>query len=114
MFGYCQGFTYVAPSILEEMHKPKVVKARSPRKGMFQTHSSTPFGGVRSQPQLAAEQPNGLGQRTTGFCLSGASQYPQPQELDGDEMMDTSTSGLSSPQATSHYYGNNYPIPPHL
>jgi len=109
-----QGFTYVAPSILEEMHKPKVVKARSPRKGMFQTHSSTPFGGVRSQPQLAAEQPNGLGQRTTGFCLSGASQYPQPQELDGDEMMDTSTSGLSSPQATSHYYGNNYPIPPHL
>lgn len=108
-----QGFTYVAPSILEEMHKPKVVKARSPRKGMFQTHSSTPFG-ARSQPQLATEQPNGLGPRTTGFCLGGTSQYPQTHELDGDEMMDTSTSGLSSPQASSHYYGNNYPLPPHL
>jgi p70 ribosomal S6 kinase len=26
------GFTYIAPSVLEEMHKPFVIKARSPRK----------------------------------------------------------------------------------
>ncbi|CAG2054706.1 unnamed protein product [Timema podura] len=31
-----QGFTYVAPSVLEEMYKPpRIVKARSPRKSAF-------------------------------------------------------------------------------
>jgi len=100
-----QGFTYVAPSILEEMHKPKVVKARSPRKGMFQTHGSAPFGIRPIQPQLATAQPNGLGSRTTGFCLNSNPQQQQQQEMmgDADEMMDTSTSGVY-----------NYPIPPHL
>lgn len=29
-----QGFTYVAPSVLEEMHQPRIVQARtSPRRG---------------------------------------------------------------------------------
>ncbi|XP_018907623.1 ribosomal protein S6 kinase beta-1 isoform X3 [Bemisia tabaci] len=28
------GFTYVAPSVLEEMYRPRVIKARSPRKGL--------------------------------------------------------------------------------
>ena len=107
-----QGFTYVAPSLLEEMHKPQVVKARSPRKGMFQIHhNSTPFGLRSSQPQLATAQPNGLGSRTTGFCLNSSPQYP-PQEIDNEDMMDTSSS--AAPSGPSRYYGSNYPLPPHL
>ncbi|KPJ15004.1 hypothetical protein RR48_09031 [Papilio machaon] len=27
-----QGFTYVAPSVMDEVHKPRVVTARSPRR----------------------------------------------------------------------------------
>ncbi|KAF4529415.1 hypothetical protein B566_EDAN003509 [Ephemera danica] len=37
-----QGFTYVAPSVLEEMYKPQVVKARSPRKGIHPRHPFSP------------------------------------------------------------------------
>jgi hypothetical protein len=37
-----QGFTYVAPSVLEEMYKPHVVKARSPRKGIHPRHPFSP------------------------------------------------------------------------
>lgn len=37
-----QGFTYVAPSVLEEMARPSVVKARSPRKP-FTPNSGGPF-----------------------------------------------------------------------
>lgn len=35
-----QGFTYVAPSVLEEMQQPRVVTARSPRRMPRQHHSS--------------------------------------------------------------------------
>lgn len=37
-----QGFTYVAPSVLEEMARPRVVKARSPRKP-FTPNTGGPF-----------------------------------------------------------------------
>ncbi|XP_056639244.1 ribosomal protein S6 kinase beta-2 [Diorhabda sublineata] len=33
-----QGFTYIAPSVLEEIYKPTIVKARSPRKSSFRPH----------------------------------------------------------------------------
>lgn len=37
-----QGFTYVAPSVLEEMYKPpRIVKARSPRKGSWNSNQLT-------------------------------------------------------------------------
>lgn len=39
---FWQGFTYVAPSVLEEMARPSVVKARSPRKP-FTPNSGGPF-----------------------------------------------------------------------
>ncbi|GLH14637.1 Serine/threonine-protein kinase Warts, partial [Gryllus bimaculatus] len=45
-----QGFTYVAPSVLEEMYKPpRIVKARSPRKSAFSTTPSlrNPFSSPR-------------------------------------------------------------------
>lgn len=39
-FGFIQGFTYVAPSVLEEMSRPPhIVKARSPRKGPISMRS---------------------------------------------------------------------------
>ncbi|KAL1140705.1 hypothetical protein AAG570_000635, partial [Ranatra chinensis] len=34
-----QGFTYVAPSVLEEMNRPRIIKARSPRKGSLYHHA---------------------------------------------------------------------------
>ncbi|KAF9802368.1 hypothetical protein SFRURICE_009050 [Spodoptera frugiperda] len=36
-----QGFTYVAPSVLDEIHKPRVVTARSPRRPRLQHHHFT-------------------------------------------------------------------------
>lgn len=30
-----EGFTYVAPSVLEEMNRPTLIRPRSPRKGYF-------------------------------------------------------------------------------
>ena len=39
---FWQGFTYVAPSVLEEMARPSVVKARSPRKP-FTPNTGGPF-----------------------------------------------------------------------
>ncbi|XP_064460482.1 ribosomal protein S6 kinase beta-1-like isoform X2 [Ornithodoros turicata] len=46
------GFTYVAPSVLEELHRPMVVKARSPRK---LTNSPRP---LFSQKQSNGAQPS--------------------------------------------------------
>lgn len=45
-----QGFTYVAPSVLEEMARPSVVKARSPRKPY------TPNSGGPFSPRLGGMQ----------------------------------------------------------
>lgn len=39
---FLQGFTYVAPSVLEDIYKSQIVKARSPRK--FGSMPRTPFG----------------------------------------------------------------------
>ncbi|KAF9410976.1 hypothetical protein HW555_010108 [Spodoptera exigua] len=36
-----QGFTYVAPSVMDEIHKPRVVTARSPRRPRPQHHHFT-------------------------------------------------------------------------
>ncbi|XP_068629371.1 ribosomal protein S6 kinase beta-2 isoform X1 [Battus philenor] len=35
-----QGFTYVAPSVMDEIHKPRVITARSPRRPRSQHHSA--------------------------------------------------------------------------
>ncbi|XP_066155836.1 ribosomal protein S6 kinase beta-2 [Euwallacea fornicatus] len=39
-----EGFTYVAPSILEDMYKPLVSKSRSPRKLLGSSYRQHPFG----------------------------------------------------------------------
>uniref|UniRef100_A0A8D8VED7 Ribosomal protein S6 kinase n=1 Tax=Cacopsylla melanoneura TaxID=428564 RepID=A0A8D8VED7_9HEMI len=46
-----QGFTYVAPSVLEEMHhdKPRIVKARSPRKETSYNYYLKPHHGQSQQ-----------------------------------------------------------------
>ncbi|KAL1451730.1 hypothetical protein WDU94_006080 [Cyamophila willieti] len=46
-----QGFTYVAPSVLEEMHhdKPRIVKARSPRKETSYNYYLKPHHGLSQQ-----------------------------------------------------------------
>jgi len=47
-----QGFTYVAPSVLEDLFKPRVVKARSPRK-----HSGNGFRASTSACQQTPISP---------------------------------------------------------
>lgn len=32
MFTFLQGFTYIAPSVLEDIYKPQIGRSRSPRK----------------------------------------------------------------------------------
>jgi p70 ribosomal S6 kinase len=72
-----QGFTYVAPSVLEETFKPHVIRARSPRKqssgNLFKTHFSS---------------------RTSNFVPTGPSPFGYDSSLISsgmrDEIMDTS------------------------
>lgn len=134
-----QGFTYVAPSVLEEMHRPQVVKARSPRKGMFQSHSITaPFGGHRQPLVETAHPTNGVAcSRTTGFYLNPVptqqqqqqqnhhqqQQHQQQQQSQAQQQFDDvemvwhdespSRSAAAIPGA-SHFYPSNFPLPPHL
>ena len=67
------------------MHRPQVVKARSPRKGMFQGHVATAqFGGPR-QTVDTSHPSNGVGQsiassRTTGFYLNPSAPIQQQQQ----------------------------------
>jgi hypothetical protein len=78
MFQFLQGFTYVAPSVLEEMYKPQVVKARSPRKGM-----RLPFS-PRHPHLLHHHQmsPGGFfDQRTMGHPMPTTSSGTQHEEM---------------------------------
>ena len=125
-----QGFTYVAPSVLEEIHKPQVVKARSPRKGLYQ-HYSGHFSGTHHRPSQPMVHPSdsvhnggssttvGVSTRTTGFLLNNTPQYVNPthQHHQDEEMMDTSTTTTtyaSTGPVSHHFYPGNYPLPPHL
>ncbi|XP_059488168.1 ribosomal protein S6 kinase beta-1 [Neocloeon triangulifer] len=72
-----QGFTYVAPSVLEEMYKPQVVKARSPRKGM-----RLPFS-PRHQHLLHQQMSPGgfFDQRLIGHQMPTTSAHAQQEEM---------------------------------
>lgn len=74
-----QGFTYVAPSVLEDAFKPHIIRARSPRK-----HS----GGImfRTFNNLASLQPSFTTPPTTPFGYDAA--FPTGR----DEVMDTTMS----------------------
>lgn len=104
-----QGFTYVAPSVLEEMHRPQVVKARSPRKGMFQGHVATAqFGGPR-QTVDTSHPSNGVGQsiassRTTGFYLNPIQQQQQQQQASVYQQQHP----IQHQQQQQHHHQNNF------
>ncbi|XP_055611080.1 ribosomal protein S6 kinase beta-2 isoform X2 [Uranotaenia lowii] len=78
-----QGFTYVAPSIFEEMQKPRVVTARSPRRMPRHHHHHNSHHGVHS---------HGPNNRLVG-SLGGSSLENGAMTL-GDEQM------LSMPRGT--------------
>lgn len=109
------GFTYVAPSVLEEMHKPLVVKARSPRK---YTSPKMPFSPRQALvfPFDDAMQKNGT--TTASFQSEG---FVCPSQ---EEQMDTSVSNIGLPRSPAiatcraHPRQAGYPgalvRPPHL
>lgn len=80
LFVYLQGFTYVAPSILEEMHRANRMPARSPRRNPRQAHD----GSYRLQFPMAAAAQRGMYARATPPHLQAFPPRPSPQ----DEMMD--------------------------
>jgi p70 ribosomal S6 kinase len=49
-----EGFTYVAPSVLDEVNRPTLVKPRSPRKNVH-SHATTSFGTVTEQADQEME-----------------------------------------------------------
>lgn len=74
---YCfQGFTYVAPSVLEDMYKSHIVKARSPRK----------FG---STPRIHFNQGLGNSVNQLGAHCSNLGHFSYNNF--SDEMMEVST-----------------------
>lgn len=85
------GFTYVAPSVLEELHRPMVIKARSPRK--LTNSPRAPFSPVSKRPPPHfGFSPSPL---VTGGRPNGSAAL-LPSSL--DEQMDTTAPVLASPQ----------------
>lgn len=89
------------------MHRPQVVKARSPRKGMFQVQhvATAQFGGPR-QTVDASHPSNGVGQsiassRTTGFYLNPIQQQQQQQASAYQQQQHPI-------QQQQHHHQNNY------
>lgn len=80
-----QGFTYVAPSVLEEMSHPRVVTARSPRRTprhredhmtlrVFPGASTSSIAGMSSQPQQF--YPNSSHLQNNNTIHQRSSQFP--------------------------------------
>lgn len=72
------GFTYVAPSVLEDLHRPDVIKARSPRKYQSPRNLFSP----KQHPSFSFDDPmqrNGQGVSRNGVTTSG---LPQDEEMD--------------------------------
>ncbi|XP_075542881.1 ribosomal protein S6 kinase beta-1-like isoform X1 [Dermacentor variabilis] len=91
------GFTYVAPSVLEELHRPMVIKARSPRK--LTNSPRTPFSPVSKRPQPHfGFSPSPL---VTGS--SGVSGRPNGGVVPSspDEQMDTTSGPALAPVVVS-------------
>lgn len=89
------GFTYVAPSVLEELHRPMVIKARSPRK--LTNSPRAPFSPVSKRPPPHfgfSPSPLVTGGRPNGSAAA------LPSSL--DEQMDTTAPGGAPNLATTH------------
>lgn len=81
----------MAPSVLEDMYKSQIVKARSPRK--FGTTPRTNFGHVvHNQGLVGNSSVNQLGPHSSNL---GHYNYNHPNNF-GDEMMEIST-GMPMP-----------------
>jgi len=87
------GFTYVAPSVMEEIHNPHVIKARSPRKYQsprvfFSPRHNPSFTFDESVNRQGNREANGT--RTTGSAVG----FVLSQQ---DEAMDTSSNSFTLP-----------------
>ncbi|CAN7945830.1 unnamed protein product, partial [Ixodes hexagonus] len=84
------GFTYVAPSVLEELHRPTVIKARSPRK-----LTNSPRPPFSPAPKRLVHPHFGLGAqpaRANGSVAAGVGGGSL------EEQMDTTSLPLGPPQ----------------
>ncbi|KAK4875456.1 hypothetical protein RN001_011878 [Aquatica leii] len=89
-----QGFTYIAPSVLEELYKPQIIRARSPRKlgtTPMRSHHMSPFMQPIPQGQPLGHLGHGHG---LGHNLAHMGHYTTSQPITTnnctEEMMEVS------------------------
>ncbi|KDR09984.1 ribosomal protein S6 kinase beta-1-like isoform X2 [Zootermopsis nevadensis] len=79
-----QGFTYVAPSVLEEMYKPpRIVKARSPRKSAYPTPATTLRYTFSPRHHLSPATGFTFGGHNLGSTLDSSSCQEEMMEVQG-------------------------------
>ncbi|XP_069704550.1 ribosomal protein S6 kinase beta-1 [Periplaneta americana] len=79
-----QGFTYVAPSVLEEMYKPpRIVKARSPRKTAYPTPAAALRNPFSPRHHLSPASGFTFGSHTLGSTLDSSSCQEEMMEVQG-------------------------------
>lgn len=79
-----QGFTYVAPSVLEEMYKPpRIVKARSPRKSAYPTPATALRNPFSPRHHLSPASSFAFGGHNLGSTLGSASCQEEMMEVQG-------------------------------
>ena len=93
-----QGFTYVAPSVLEEMQQPRIVTARSPRRNPRNRNHVFPQQSTQNVYQNCNVHPHHRLQqfsavRQTPPHLQGFAPRPSP----GDDMMEGVQQGQGLP-----------------
>jgi p70 ribosomal S6 kinase len=79
-----QGFTYVAPSVLEEMYKPpRIVKARSPRKSAYPTPVTALRNPFSPRHHLSPASSFAFGGHNLGPTLDSTSCQEEMMEVQG-------------------------------
>lgn len=82
--GLFQGFTYVAPSVLEEMYKPpRIVKARSPRKSAYPTPATALRNPFSPRHHLSPASGFTFGSHNLGPPLDSGSCHEEMMEIQG-------------------------------
>lgn len=94
-----QGFTYVAPSVLEEMQQPRVVTARSPRRTPRQHHSHH----LSSHSSHSIHTTNSRHAGAVGGMENGAITLADEQML-----------SMPRTQPLAAHSSNHQPVPHHL
>jgi p70 ribosomal S6 kinase len=84
ILGLFQGFTYVAPSVLEEMYKPpRIVKARSPRKSAYPTPVTALRNPFSPRHHLSPATGFTFGSHNLGSPLDSSSCQEEMMEVQG-------------------------------